>query len=330
VSRARPAAVTLAFTIALASGARAEGGPPAGWEVAPTPTKKSVKPLDRCGTDETCLHRQTVLDAPLDTTPWFAAEIDLESLPIVRSLRAPEDAEALRAVPPVRAIDGAGRPFPWPDGAKIEARLLPPGQLGEVTWRDSTLPFFEKPSLRSMGYGATHTADDDAVRRGHLDGAISFVGIGAEGESLVYDFVDGRLEGTPDVLASRWDHAVAAALAGGLGHAFRSEGSGASLTVLLPEVLLDFQSRGATSLGGFTRDDRFSTNTAFTRYVLPVRRGASATVTFLVLDQQRRRWFEPKVKTRTPELTAFVLATSQTSAEAEPTVVLFARPRPLH
>lgn len=325
-----PSLAALSTTFVLHLAAWAADGPPPGWEVTPPETKVVVKSIDRCGDNTDCHQRQTGLDAPLDTTPWQAFAVDVAKLPVLRKREAPKDGPPLKDAPAVRALDGEGRPFPWPDGAKREMRVMPPGKLGEVNWGDEwSQPFFEEPRYRGMGYGDTRSVDSEPGKPvPALDGPIDFISIDRGGAGLVYDHVVGKLEGTPQVAATLWEHAEAAPLPVGFGHAFREEGQSPSLVVLLPEVLLGMEGRRVAVRGGFEAGNRFSTAQPFTRYTMPAGIEATGTVMFSIVDTQRRRWLEaaePKVKP--PRLAVVLMASSRTSVEKAPVLVLFTRPR---
>lgn len=326
----RAAATLAALALALATpGTARAGDPPDGWEVPPPRDAKPVKAIDRCGNDETCFMRQSILDvAPVDR-PYRVDLADFASLPVVRALTSPKDDAALKDVPPVRAIDDKGRPYPWPDGAEA-IRLMPPGPLGELAWGEWGRPFFEDPAFRSMGYGELHSVAAGSSGKS-IEGKVSYFSIGVEGAgpNLVFDRVVGKLDGTPRVVASEWEHATVVPLPGGLGHAARHEGDTGAVTLLLPEVLLGGESRNVAVTGGFFPGSRFSSNVAFTRYVMPATPGASATTVFRVLDHERNRW--PKAvqpKDKPPRLVVVVVSTSQTSVEKVPTLVILTRELP--
>lgn len=319
------AASSIGLATFSAAGAPPGGDPPSGWEVAPPAPKTAVKAIDRCGDDATCHVRQTGLDQPIESTPWSVVEVDFASLPLVKKLEAPKGGPFVKDAPPVRLIDGAGRPFPWPDGAKGEVRVMPAGKLGEVAWgNDWFTPFFQDSKYRSMGYGVTRTVDEKAPNA--FAGAIELVSIDRGAAGLVYDHIVGKLEGSPQIAATLWEHADAARLPGGFGHAFRAEGEEASIVILLPEVFIGMEGRHVKLRGGFFAGSRFSTDQAFTRYTMPVGTRDSGTVTFSVIDTQRRRWLDAgEARTKPPRLESFVVASSRGSVEKAPRVVIFRR-----
>ena len=144
----------------------------------------------------------------------------------------------------------------------------------------------------------------------------------------MYDHVVGKLEGTPQIAATLWEHADVAALPGGFGHAFREEGPEASLVLLLPEVFLGTEGSRVKLRGGFVPGNRFSSSQPFTRFVLPADTSATGTVTFHVSDAQRRRWLDAR-EAKPPRTESVLIASSRSSVEKAPRVVIFRRPSSL-
>ena len=322
-----------------AAGAPEAPSPPAGWEVPPTPVaksspKKPAKPLAPacCKYDQLCCSRQTELD---HATPFFkkhAVEVRVSELPEAVVKEAPEDKPGIEGVPALKLMDAGGRPYPWargPDGAIV---ALPPGRFGNIKWRSEwSDSYFAEEKYRGMGAGAMHEVAAGLRDGGKsaLFGPLEFTSIDkGQGDRAVYDFVKGKLDGSPVPSATRWVHAEAAPVAAGVVYAFRiKNGDEEVVTFLLPEVFLGFESKDAKTEGGFF-PSRFSTTVPYTLYKLPVGPGRSNLVTFRLEDFQVNRWFErPKGSAKWPSAVGMEIAVSQTSAEAEPRVrILFDGP----
>src|SRR5262249_9973920 len=139
---------------------------------------------------------------------------------------APKDHPGIPDVPRIRAIDGSGRPAPWADGPNLEIRVMPPGPLGEITWHDSTVPFFSRRDLQGMGHGVVHIVDKGGPDKGKCDliGPISYLSFDrGKGDAITVDVVNGTLDKTTEVLGTRWGHVEAVPVAEGVAHAFRQK-----------------------------------------------------------------------------------------------------------
>jgi hypothetical protein len=236
----------------------------------------------------------------------------------------------------VRAIDGLGRPPPWPDGPRKEVRVLPPGKFGEITWgkEGATEPYFFAESSRGMGYGVSrYPTDKGAVdkTRAVFSGPLSYTGVGeGEGGRLVYDKASGTLDGSTELRATAWTHAEAAPIADGSCHAFRAkaadddENTGAKkgdeqIVFLLAETVLGLSSRSTRVAGGFF-PSRFSRSWSYTTYTMPASPGTSGFTTYFMPDHDEKRWFRRPPGAEKNGSRSVALSVSQTSAEPEPSV----------
>ncbi len=307
--------------------------PPAGWEMPPPPAAppkakkgaKAKKVAACCAYDDVCCSRQSEIDAARPKHVVRVVELSLSDLPE----ELVKEGAVVTGVPPVRVLDGLGRPFPWPDGPKKELRMMPPGRFGDIRWKSEWWrPFFADKKYREMGYGATLLVDKTDSEKGNaaLSGEVEYTAIDQDKEGkVIVDFVKGKVEGSAELHATRWAHAETFTVADGFVHAFRRKQKEEELVVfVLPEVVLGFEAKDATHDGGFL-PSRFSSDVAFTMYMLPVGEGRSALVTFRVFDSQVARWFpRPKGTEKPPFVRSMELSSSQTSAEPEPRLrVLF-------
>jgi hypothetical protein len=312
-----------------------------------------------CADDPTCCARQAVIDGAAPGRAGRVVVVRLADLPESVLKEAPKEGPFLEGVPPLRIIDGGGQPAPWPDTPKGEIRVIPPGRYGEIRWKDNWEPFFAPPQYRSMGYGVVHqsSARNSDRGRAELTGSVRFTSIDqGEGDKLRVDLVTGTLDGTPDLRATLWSHVEAVPVFEDFVHAYRGKpfpeqekvrsddgkepapqpdaGAGDAgdagapaavkdaemVTFVLPEVILDFNSKDTRVAGGFF-PSRFSRSVSFTTYSMPIGPGRGGLATFTVRDFLANRWFKRSARTgKAPESLAVVLATSQTSAEAEPSV----------
>jgi hypothetical protein len=322
--------------------ARAEAVPPPGWE-APPPLLARADPPDVgpgklraaacCAFDATCCTRQTDLDAATPDREVRAVEVRFADLPELFTKLAAEGEAPIVGAPGLRVADGLGRPAPWPDGPKLEVRIVPLGRYGDLAFGDDPsrhwkMPFFRAKELAGMGSGVSigvAKRDASAVLAGRID----YTTIDQSGDGPVtIDYVTGRLAGSPAVVVSRWAHAATALVTDGFVHAFRgwtpdavAEGSeGDAVTFLLPEIILGFESEATKHEGGFLAV-RGSSDVAFTTFSLPIGPGRSGLARFRVLDNEIRRWFPPPPGTKAPARVAtVVLSTSWTHAEGAPRV----------
>lgn len=300
--------------------------PPPGWEAPPpapalpTPRTK-VQPAVCCRSDKDCCLPQTEIDNAQTSIKRVLA-IAYTGLPSATVKDAPKDGPGVEGAPALRFLDGKGSPPPWPGGPSREVRVLPPGRFGEVRWGEDWEPFFADKDYQSMGYGVRRD-----VRKGEpantLQGKVEMTWFSqGEGGKVVCDFIEGKLAGKPELVATRWVHAEAVPVAEDLGHAYRLEGG---VVIVFPEVIQGLNPEPTRLKGGFF-PSRFSRSVAFSEYTMPARAGTSAVATFVLLDQQVRRWFpRPKGAGKPAESFSGLLSSSQTSAEGEPSIRLVER-----
>ena len=227
-------AVVSAVVLLPAGVARAANppGPPPGWEEAPPlPVKATVKSSKPklaacCGYNPLCCSRQTDIDTAQSDRVARAVEVRVANLPESAVKKAPKDHPGIAGVPPVRAIDGRGQPWPWDSGPASEIRVMPPGRFGEIFWREQWgEPFFANPKLRSLGYGMVRSVGKtDDKGRSELTGSVSYTALDkGSGDTIAVDLVTGALDGTPEVVATRWLHVEAAPVAVGVLYAYRGK-----------------------------------------------------------------------------------------------------------
>jgi hypothetical protein len=320
----------LAAPFARPAAASDPPAPPPGWEQPPPlPGKRPAagKPPAPacCAYDQTCCERQRAIDAEGAPRVARVVEVRPADLPEISIHEAQKEHPGIPGAPTVRVIDGKGRPPPWRDGPRSEVRVMPPGRLGEITWRDTwASPFFAEPQYRGMGYGSVLVTEGGySKQKVVLEGPVSFIAIDEKGGRVTYDFVEGTLQPTLEHVATRWEHVEAATVFDGYVHGWRGKlNDDPAVTFLLPMVTLGFESKDAKSHGGLI-PSRFSSSVAFTRYTLPYGPGRSALVTFTVTEWEAHRWFpRPAGSEKLPEARSFAIAASQTSVEAEPRVRL--------
>ncbi|UQA63144.1 hypothetical protein [Polyangium aurulentum] len=313
--------------------------PPAGWEAPPAPAakispKKPAKPLAPacCKYDQLCCSRQTEIDNATPFLKKHAVDVRVSELSEAVLKEAPEDKPGIEGVPALKLMDADGHPYPWAPGPHGAIVALPPGRFGEIKWRSEwSEHYFADERYRGMGAGAMHEVAAGLRDGGKsaLFGPLEFTSIDkGQGDRVVYDFVQGKLDGSPTPSATRWVHAEAAPVAAGVVYAFRTKNGDEEVVVfLLPEVFLGFESKDAKSEGGFF-PSRFSSAVPYTFYKLPVGPGRSNLATFRLEDFQVNRWFErPKGSAKWPSAVGMEISVSQTSAEGEPRVrILFDRP----
>jgi hypothetical protein len=308
--------------------------PPAGWEVPP-PVEVKKKPTGKkpelpacCGFDATCCTRQTIIDQlpPRRATRTF--EVRFSDVPEAVVKEAPKDGPPVEGVPEVRVVDGTGAPFPWKDGPKaFEIRIIPPGQLGNITFNDGYAGVtYEKPEYRSLGYGTTLPIKETPDKgRSLLNGPLEYwiYNPGAK-NTIVHDYVKGKLQGSPNVLAEKWLHVEAGNFAEGVVHGYHTMYDGKpTMFFILPEVLVGFESKDAKTIGG-TESGRFASDYPYTIYRFPFGPGRSNMSTCVLREYEVRRWFDrPKDAMKLPEEQPIVISMSQTSVESEPRVRVF-------
>lgn len=315
------AALTLAPLIARAD---APPAPPEGWEAPAPPAPPAPRPKGKaaacCAHDQACCIAQSLVDAARPMTVLRTLTCSARDLP-ASTLKVGDDVEG---APDVRAVDGLGRPFPWGDGPKIEVRVVPPGLLGEVTFRGHTVPFFFEPRLRSMGFGmVNHLSVGADSADAALRGKVSYVALDrGENGAVTVDRAEGSLAGSTKVKATRYEHAVAAPIIEGVLHGYRTTtAEGEALVLLLPEVVLGIKTRDVASEGGFYAV-RGAVQQAYTAYTLPIGPTSSGMAVFTLLHSQIRRYLYPDAAAAQPETATLVISASRTSAEAEPRVTV--------
>lgn len=179
-----------------------------------------------------------------------------------------------------------------------------------------------------MGDGTRHDVGERESVKEMLSGDVSYLSVDLVGRDVIVDRVAGQIDGSPNIVAKMWEHVVTAQVPGGLGHVYREDGDQPKVVFLFPEVSLDAETTHVSLGGGFVPGNRLSTHAAFTRYVMPASTEASATVSFHVLEGQRRRWFaalQPKEKP--PSVVTYVVSVSRSSVEKLPRIVVLTRPR---
>jgi hypothetical protein len=181
-----------------------------------------------------------------------------------------------------------------------------------------------------MGYGVARMVEDKARDKGAslMTASLSYTAL-SQGEAgkIVVDRVKGVLEGTPDLRATEWSHVEAPPVADGFLHAYRVRRPDGELIVfVLPDVVLGFESKDTTHEGGFEPRFRGSRSWPYTMYTMPLGPGRSCLATFDITEGDlETRWFSrPPPSAKLPRAGRVVLAASQTSTEAEPSVrILF-------
>jgi len=328
--------VLLGILVGLLAGRAAEAAPPPGWE-EPPPLPASVAAKQGAGKkksaaacckfDEVCCSRQSNIEDFVPSRVARVFEVKLADLPEALVKEAAKDGPPIPGAPGVRVIDGTGRPFPWPDGPKgWDYRVMPPGRYGEVKFRSEWFEgFFEAEEYRGMGAGAVHTFEKKDRGPELVTGPIEFLSIAkGEGRTITIDEVKGKLEGSPEVKATYWLHAVANDLAEGVIHGYRAPFEGeVRAAFMMPEVRLGFESKDAKSLGGHFRS-RFANTVPFTLYWLPLGAGKSGLVNCELDEYQVRRWFpRPEGAKKLPGSFHVAIASSQTSVEPEARIRIF-------
>lgn len=327
------------FSLSDGGAARAENAgapsPPAGWEAPPPLAKapsekapKNKKPESPacCKFDSTCCSRQTTVDTFVPPRPARVFDVRLADLPEAVIKEAAKDGPPIAGAPSPKVTDDGGRPFPWPGGPQgYLVHIVPPGRYGSIKTSDWWANYFEEPEYRGMGAGEVRTITKESAKDrgvGLLYIPVEFQSFAkGEGDKIAFDDVKGRLEGSPEVKATYWMHVEAANVAAGIVHGYRGPYEGEPrASFLLPEVILGFESKDAKTVGGFF-PSRFSNTVSFTMYHLPLGPGRSGLVNGKIDERQIHRWFpRPKGAEALPSAFQIVLATSQTSVEAEPRV----------
>lgn len=337
--------LTFAISSAMVVTARlaaAEGiAPPAGWEVPPVATEsadKGAKPKKKigpacCAFDLTCCSRQADIDAAVKPkTVQRVVELKIADLPEASIREAAEGAPPLEDVPPVRLINEDQLAFPWSSPPQ-QIRMLPPGPIGEISWNDSwASPSFDEKELQSLGWGTVHYIDEKKkyFADAEITGKVEYTSVQqGEGDKLVLDIAKGTVSGSPKIKGSYHLHAEAAHVVDKVVHAYKSttkkdKDTTMWVNFLLPQVIEGFESRAAKHEGGFF-PSRFSRSWSYSLYRLPYGPGLTNMATFRLDDDDKRRWVGVSKK-RPPKIFSrhVLVATSQTSAEAEPrTFVMF-------
>jgi hypothetical protein len=338
------ASAALLASLACAASARE---PPPGWEAPPprpakAPSKHGLPAC--CASDATCCQRQMNIDGATVDRVDRVVEVDVGALPAL-AVREGADLEGGPRAPGLRFIDGLGRPPPWSDGPKWEARAIPPGRYGSMSWGSQWYwtPIWGDADRKSLGWSLVRSVPDGGDARAILTGKVTFVAFDrGAGDTLAVDYVRGTLEGAPELAVSRWTHVAAAHVTSGVVHAYRGwsplDGDpreaappgevtepvreGDAVTFVLPATNVTFESKDALSTGATGRVHgfvfRFSPHTSLSLPVGPGRSGIAACELF---EDDGSHWFpRPAGAERVPGQGRIVLSSSQTTAEAAPHV----------
>jgi hypothetical protein len=308
---------------------KAAPAPPTGWELPPpveakTPGSKKPATPACCGFDELCCARQSEIDrVRRPALRTFAVRFsDIADAAIKEAVK---DGPPVEGFPAVRVVDGTGAPFPWRDGPQqFEIRIIPSGAFGSIRFgKNFSSGHYESPQYRSLGYGVTAPITDTPDRgRSLVYGPLEYWTYNrGDGDTIIHDHVKGKLEGSANIVAERWVHVAAINAAEGVVHAYRATYEDKPyMFFLLPEVVVRFESKDALSYGG-TSDDRFASDSPYTRYRFPLGPGRSNMATCILREYEVRRWFDrPKAATKLPDELPIMIAMSQTSVETDPQI----------
>lgn len=312
-----------------AASAESAPDPPAGWENPPqattntSPNKKATSAAC-CAFDRTCCLRQTDIDNGIRPPTRRTFAVPFSKIPEPTVKVAAKDGPPIEGIADMQVVDGAGRPFPWTDGPKqFEVRLIPKATFAYLKFGTWSAAHYGEPRLRTLGYGITLpiTTTPDLGRSlftGPLEYTLYNPG---KADEVIYDYVEGRLDGSPKIIADRWEHLKAPNVAEGIVHVYRGTYKGKPhVFFLLPEVVIGFESKEASTFGG-TGNDRFATDFPYTLYRFPLSNAHSNTVNCILREYEVRRWFpRPKDAMKLPEDMPIVISMSQTSVEAEPQI----------
>lgn len=303
--------------------------PPAGWENPPqtttnASTNKKAASAACCAFDQTCCARQTDIDKGIrpPTRRTFAVPFSKIPEPTVRV--AAKDGPPIEGIADLQVVDGAGTPFPWVDGPqRFEIRLIPNATFAYLKFGNDWGSHYGDPRLRALRYGITVAINPTPDKgRSLLKGPLEYTLYNpGKADEVIYDYVVGRLDGSPKIIADRWEHLEAPNVAEGIVHAYRGTYKDKPhVFFLLPEVVTGFESKEASTFGG-TGNDRFATDFPYTLYRFPLSNMHSNTVNCILREYEVRRWFpRPKDAMKLPEDMPIVISMSQTSVEAEPQI----------
>lgn len=309
----------------------AESGPtpPAGWEnppsvaVRPTRDKKTAAPAC-CGFDKLCCSRQSDIDRGIRPPIRHTFGVPFSKVPEATVRVATKDGPPIEGIADLQVIDGAGSPFPWPDGPKqFDVRIIPNAAFGFIQFANSSAGHYGNPKQRDLGYGVTISIGETLDRgRSILKGPLEYwtYNLG-KNDDVIHDHVKGKLDGSPKVIAERWEHVEALNAAAGIVYAYRNVYKDKPhVFFFLPEVVIGFESKEASTFGG-TGNDRFATDFPYTLYRFPISNVHSNTVNCILNDFEVRRWFiRPKDAMKLPDSMPIVISMSQTSVESEPQI----------
>jgi len=233
-------------------------------------------------------------------------EVELGKLPLAQIKEQAEGGPPVTGAPTLRALDQSGGPFPWTSPPK-EIRLVPPGQVGEISWGDPSFePFYADKKLQSLGYGVPHSGSV-------IGGKVDYLSIDkGPGDTLVLDIVKGTVDGSPEVKAASWTHVEATDVADGWVYGYRSKRKeGAAeielVTFLMPPVRAGYETLETKHRGAEYR-------TPYALYTMPLATGRSNMAQVEVYSVSVRPF-----KTQTfPDSTSVLFSVSQTSAEPAP------------
>lgn len=303
--------------------------PPAGWENPPpktttTSTKKKTNSAACCAFDRTCCSRQTDIDNGVRPPTRRTFAVPFSKIPEPTVKVAAKDGPPIEGFADLQVVDGTGAPFPWPNGPqRFEVRLIPNARFGFLKFGNHWEPHYGDPNLRSLSYGLTIPINPTPDKgRSLLKGPFEYTLYNpGKADEVIYDYVAGRLDGSPKIIADRWEHLEAPNVAEGIVHVYRGTYKDKPhVFFLLPEVMIGFESKEASTFGG-TGNDRFATDFPYTLYRFPLSNMHSNTVNCILREYEVRRWFpRPKDAMKLPEDMPIVISMSQTSVEAEPQI----------
>ncbi len=304
--------------------------PAAGWEMPPpisvkTTTGKKIEAPACCGFDKLCCARQAEIDRGIRPPARQTFAVPFSKVPEATMKEASAGGPPIEGIKDVRVVDGAGTPFPWQSGPKLwEIRIIPEARVGFIRFGKSfSSGHYGDPKYRSLGYGITVPISDTTDNgRSLVKGPLEYwLYNRGEGDAIVLDYVKGKLDGSPKVIAERWAHVSAVNGAEGIVHVYRMMYEGNPYVFfLLPEVVVGFDSKDAKTFGG-TGNDRFASDFPYTEYRFPLGPGRSNMANCFVREYEVKRWFErPKDAAKLPEDMPIIVAMSQTSVENEPQI----------